>query len=68
VTIVAWHRREVFYQVQAGEIQLSSAGQIVLQVWENLPRYFKNITLGSAVVMPNHFHGIIMIEARKAPR
>ncbi len=64
VTIVAWHRREVFGQVHTGEIQLSSAGQIVWQVWENLTRHFKNITLGSVVVMPNHFHGIIMIEGR----
>ncbi len=64
VTIVAWHRQAIFGQVQAGEILLSPAGEIVRQVWENLPRHFKNITLGCAVVMPNHFHGIIFIEGR----
>jgi len=29
-----------------------------------MPRHFKHVTLGSAVVMPNHFHGIIIIEGR----
>jgi putative transposase len=64
VTIVVWQRQEIFGQIQGEKIQLSSTGEIVWQVWEDLPRHFRNITLGSAVVMPNHFHGIIIIEGR----
>jgi putative transposase len=61
---VAWRRQAIFGQVQAGKVQLNLAGEILRQVWEDLPRHFKNITLGSAVVMPNHFHGIIFINGR----
>jgi putative transposase len=64
VTILAWHRQEIFGQIQAGRIQLSPGGKVVWRVWENLPRHFKNVTLGNAIVMPNHFHGIIIIEGR----
>jgi putative transposase len=64
VTLVAWRRQPIFGQIQAGEIRLSPAGEIVQQVWDDLPRHFNHITLGSAVVMPNHFHGIIFIEGR----
>lgn len=64
VTILAWQRQEIFGQIQAGRIQLSPVGKVVWRVWENLPRHFKNVTLGNAVVMPNHFHGIILIEGR----
>ena len=35
-------------------------GKIVEQTWLNLPDYFENILLDKFVVMPNHFHGIIM--------
>ena len=64
VTILAWHRQPIFGQIQAETVLLSPAGEIVQQVWENLPRHFTNITLGSAVVMPNHFHGILFIASR----
>jgi putative transposase len=64
VTVVAWRRQMTFGQIHAGELQLSPAGEIVWQVWENLPRHFQNITLGNAMVMPNHFHGIIFINGR----
>lgn len=61
VTLVAWRRQPLFGQIQAGEIRLTPAGEIVQQIWANLPRHFKNLTLGAAVVMPNHFHGILFI-------
>jgi hypothetical protein len=64
VTIVNWRRQTILGQIQAGEVRLSLAGEIVQQVWENLPRHFKNVTLGNAVIMPNHFHGIIFINGR----
>jgi REP element-mobilizing transposase RayT len=34
---------------------------IVRRCWENLPKYYTNITLDEFVVMPNHVHGIIII-------
>jgi REP-associated tyrosine transposase len=64
VTILAWQRQEIFGQIQAGSMNLSPAGEVVWKAWEDLPRHFQNIALGSAVVMPNHFHGIIIVNGR----
>ena len=61
ITIVAWRRESLFGEIINGEMQLNNAGQIVWDVWQSLPARFPQITLGTAVVMPNHFHGIVII-------
>jgi hypothetical protein len=38
-----------------------SAEEMLRSPRADLPRHFQNITLGSAIVMPNHFHGVIVI-------
>ena len=45
-------------------MQLNSAGQIIWDVWNSLPGRYPQIELGAAQVMPNHFHGIIIIPVR----
>jgi len=40
---------------------LNEVGQIVLDVWNSLPARYPTVTLGTAVVMPSHFHGIMVI-------
>jgi REP element-mobilizing transposase RayT len=40
---------------------LNEAGKIVLDVWNSLPTRYPTVTLGTAIVMPNHFHGIVII-------
>jgi REP element-mobilizing transposase RayT len=32
------------------------------QIWEKLPSRFRNVALDAFVVMPNHIHGIILLE------
>ncbi|OIN59692.1 hypothetical protein BLX24_07440 [Arsenicibacter rosenii] len=39
---------------------LSPAGEMVMTWWQKLPEKFPDIELGAYVVMPNHFHGIII--------
>ena len=34
---------------------------MVYMVWESLPERFSNIEMDQFVVMPNHFHGIVVI-------
>ena len=43
-------------------MRLSPAGEIVSQVWQSLPERYPQIELGPAVVMPDHFHGVIEIK------
>jgi len=42
-------------------MQLSEIGQIASRIWYEIPDHFPNISLDAFVVMPNHIHGIIVI-------
>jgi REP element-mobilizing transposase RayT len=50
----------------AEEIHLNDAGRMVERWWAELPRKFPKVEVDEHVVMPNHFHGIIVI-ADSAP-
>jgi REP element-mobilizing transposase RayT len=42
-------------------MHLSEIGQIASKMWREIPVHFPFIDLGLFVVMPNHIHGIIII-------
>ncbi|NET33740.1 MAG: hypothetical protein F6K19_17250 [Cyanothece sp. SIO1E1] len=44
-----------------GEMQLSPLGEIVQTCWRNLPIHHPYLTLDEFVVMPNHIHGIVVL-------
>ncbi len=60
VTFVAWHRECLFGEMVNEEMKLNDAGKIVQREWPELPKRFRYIELGAFVVMPNHFHGILI--------
>ena len=60
VTIVAWGRECLFGEIADGEMKLNNAGKIVGWEWLELPKRCRFIELGVYVVMPNHFHGILI--------
>ena len=62
VTIVTWHRECLFGEVVNGAMKLSKSGEIVQWEWKALPQRFRYIELGAHVVMPNHFHGILIFQ------
>ena len=37
-------------------------GQIVESVWYGIPQHFPNADIDEFVVMPDHFHGIVVIK------
>jgi len=47
--------------VKQSQIFLTPYGQIVEDCWLALPRHYPNITLDEFCVMPEHFHGILII-------
>jgi REP element-mobilizing transposase RayT len=63
ITIVTHGRACLFGEVVDGKMRLNGAGQFVQQEWRRLGHRFPNIQLGGFVVMPNHIHGIIIINA-----
>ncbi|MBN2041380.1 MAG: transposase [Spirochaetes bacterium] len=45
-------------------IRLSKLGQIIEKQWNSIPGQNKNIELDQYVIMPNHIHGILIINKR----
>ena len=60
VTVCAAHKRCVFGKIENGALRLHPYGRIVEERWLALPEHFPHITLDEYVVMPNHFHGILI--------
>ncbi len=62
VTIVTHERRVLFGDVVDGEMRMNETGQLVVDVWEWLAVRHPYVQLDSYVVMPNHLHGVIVID------
>ena len=54
-----------FGKITASEMALSSVGLIAEQCWKEIPGHFSSVRLDQYVVMPNHIHGIIVIESSR---
>lgn len=63
VTICTKNREHYFGTIENGKMNLSELGQIVENEWLKTPeiRPDMNLELGAFVVMPNHFHAILII-------
>lgn len=64
---ICTHNREHFFGeivVSAGEptMQLSEMGKLAEQHWMEIPTHFPFVELGNFVVMPNHTHGILIVD------
>lgn len=44
-------------------MQESDAGRMVRVAWEELPEHYSGVKIDAFIVMPNHIHGIIVLEA-----
>jgi REP element-mobilizing transposase RayT len=62
VTINTRDRRRSFGDVMDEKMQLSEIGNIANQCWIDIPKHFPFVRLGDYVVMPDHVHGILIID------
>ncbi|MCF7809127.1 MAG: transposase [Candidatus Marinimicrobia bacterium] len=62
VTICTKGSRHFFGHVTKGQIQLSEIGKIAQEYWREIPKHFRYVDLDAFVIMPNHVHGIIIID------
>ena len=67
ITICTQNREHFFGIVQNGTVQLSQIGKIAEQLWIEIPNQFPFIELGNFVVMPNHVHGMLIINKIVSP-
>ncbi len=61
VTVCTQHRVPLFGEVVDAEMRLNMAGEMVAAIWEGIPLKYPDVELDLYCVMPNHFHGIILI-------
>lgn len=63
ITICTHDRNHYFGTIENDKMILNETGSIVETEWLKTPglRYDMNLSLDEFVVMPNHFHGIILI-------
>ena len=61
VTICTKDRICYFGNIMDGKMQLSEIGEIAYKYWLEIPEHFPFVVLGSFVVMPDHVHGIVII-------
>lgn len=61
VTICTKNRECWFGEISDGGMDLSGIGHIANSCWHEIPRHFPFVELGVHIVMPNHVHGIVII-------
>jgi REP element-mobilizing transposase RayT len=62
VTICAYERECLFGDVVDGEVQLTPVGEIVRDEWMMTGKLRDCVVLDEFIVMPNHFHAVLMID------
>lgn len=61
ITMVTQNRKHYFGEIHNGKMELSPVGAIADVLWNEIPNHFEHVNLGESVVMPNHKHGIILL-------
>lgn len=62
VTICTKNREEFFGKIENEKMILNEYGDIVEKCWFDLPKHYKNCVLDEFIIMPNHIHGIMIID------
>lgn len=61
VTVCVQDRTCLFGDIVNGEMRLNDAGKMIQAVWNEIPIHYSGFETDAFVIMPNHFHGIIVI-------
>jgi putative transposase len=66
ITICTKNRTHFFGEINNGKMQLSEIGELAHKFWAEIPQHFPFVKLDAYVVMPNHTHGILIIDKNDA--
>lgn len=61
ITICTKNRNHYFGRIEHGKMDLSNCGILADVFWYEIKNHAKNVELGAFVVMPNHIHGILIL-------
>lgn len=62
VTICTKGREQFLGKILNRKMRLSEIGALAEKCWREIPLHFSDVKLDEFVIMPNHIHGIIIIE------
>ena len=62
ITICTKNRECLFGKIVDGKMTLNDLGEIVKQCWFDLSNHYGNCKLDEFVIMPDHVHGIVIID------
>jgi REP element-mobilizing transposase RayT len=61
VTLCLERRQCLLGSVVDAEMRLSALGQMIEQVWADLPHHYAHVELDQFILLPNHLHGIVFL-------
>ena len=62
ITICTENRKHYFGEIINAKMKFSPIGEYANKCWIDIPNHFPHFYLDEFIVMPNHIHGIVMIE------
>lgn len=65
ITICTHDRIHFFGEIKNGRMQYSPAGTIAFVLWNEIKNHAKNVEFGEFVIMPNHVHGILILDGNE---
>jgi putative transposase len=65
VTICTHDKQSLFGNIIEGTMKLNSCGAIADSVWKAIPLHYPEVNNNVFIIMPNHIHGIIIIQNAK---
>ncbi len=65
ITICTQNRIQAFGEIANGQMNLTDVGQSAQNCWNAIPEHFPFVILDEFVVMPNHVHGIVVIDQQE---
>jgi len=61
ITVCSYNKACLFGDITGNEMRLNDAGHMAQKWWRETAEKFRHIELDEFIIMPNHFHGIIVI-------
>jgi hypothetical protein len=67
VTICTEKRKCLFGNIVGGKMELSPLGETIRSIWVDMPEHYPGVAIDSFIVMPNHLHGIVILNVGAGP-
>lgn len=64
VTFNVKDRMKLFGKIFNEELILTDIGKIAYDIWANIPDHYTNVEIDEFIIMPDHIHGIIVINEK----